>query len=260
MPVAVERKDAVMTLTLDRAEKRNALDAALMRALAAALDEARDDREARVVVLRGRGPMFSSGIDHNFLVEIFQRARVETFAHAHHEMQDVFHRIERMHKPVVAVLHGACVGMAFELALACDFRLATPECALGLPEIAFGIIPDVGGTVRLTRLVGAAKAKELILTGRVVSGAAGARMGLVTEAAADLEARVAKLVADLATHPPAAVGQAKALISQASEVDSATAFRMEGTVQQVLMASPDLAQNVPRALEWIRAQMKSPIV
>jgi enoyl-CoA hydratase/carnithine racemase len=259
--VHVEIAENVATLWLDRPDKRNALDAALMRSIAGALDEVRDDGAVRVVVLRGRGPVFSSGIDHTFLLEVFQKSRTVPFAHVHHDLQDVFHRLQRMEKPTVAVVHRACVGMALELALACDFRIAAADCALGLPEIAFGIVPDVGGTTRLVRLVGETRARELILTGKIVSAATAERIGLVNEVARDdeeLAARVKRTVEALARHPPRAVGLAKTLIAASSESDAATSFRLEGVVQQVLMAQPDLATNFPRAVEWIRARMASP--
>jgi enoyl-CoA hydratase/carnithine racemase len=180
MPVVtIDRSGPVATLWLDRPEKRNALDAALMRSLAEALDAVRDDAAVRVLVLRGRGPVFSSGIDHALLVEVFQKSRSAPFPHLHGDLQAVFDRIERMHRPVVAVLHGACMGMALELALACDLRLATAGCVLGLPEVAFGILPDVGGTTRLCRVVGPARARELILTGKAVRAETAERWGQV---------------------------------------------------------------------------------
>jgi enoyl-CoA hydratase/carnithine racemase len=259
--VAVEIADHVATLWLDRPDKRNALDGALMRSLTVALDAVRDDPAVRVVVLRGRGTVFSSGIDHAFLLEIFQKSRTAPFAHLHFDLQDVFHRLERMQRPVVAVLHRACVGMAMELALACDFRIATADCALGLPEIAFGIVPDVGGTTRLVRAVGETRARELILTGKIVSAATAERIGLVNEVArddADLEMRLQRLLGALVNHPPAAVGMAKTLVAASAQSDAATSFRLEGVVQQLLMAQPDLPTHFPRALEWIRAQMKNP--
>ena len=259
--VSIELTDGIATLWLERADKRNALDGALMQSLTRALDAIRDDTNVRVVVLRGRGPVFSSGIDHSFLMEVFQKSRSVPFGHLHHDLQDVFNRFERMRKPTIAVLHRACVGMALELALACDFRIASADCVLGLPEIAFGIVPDVGGTTRLTRLVGAARARELILTGKVITAATAERFGLVNEVGrddADLTARVARLVGDLATHPSSAVGLAKALIATSADSDTASSLRLEGVVQQVLMSDPTIAENFPRALAFIKAKMAAP--
>ena len=260
MLVETDRRDGVVTLLLNRPEKRNALDRALMDAFAAALDEVRDDPAARVLVVRGAGPMFSSGIDHGLLLEVFQKARSVPFAHLHHDLQEVFHRLERVRVPVIAALQGACVGMAFELALACDFRVATADCLVGLPEIHFGIVPDVGGTTRLTRAVGPVKAKELIMLGSLVSAAEAARLGLVTEVAADqadLDARVGALAARLSDLSAAALGQAKALVQQSAEIDARASYQLEGTVQELLMQQPDLPSRVPRALEWIKQRLRA---
>lgn len=254
-------QEGVATLRLNRPDKRNALNADLMRALAAALDAVRDDPAARVIVLRGNGPAFSSGIDHSFLMEVFQKSQGVPFKHLHHDLQDVFHRIERMEKPVIAVLHRTCLGMALELALACDLRLATAECVLGLPEIAFGIVPDVGGTTRLVRTVGFQRARRLILTGQVLRAATAREMGLLDEVAADaaaLDARVAGLAARLAALAPLALGKAKALLLRSADVDAATSFHLEGLVQEVLVRQPDLGQRFPEALRLIREGIDNP--
>jgi enoyl-CoA hydratase/carnithine racemase len=260
MLLETDRRDGVATLLLNRPEKRNALDRALMDAIAAALDAVRDDPEVRVLVMRGAGPVFSSGIDHGLLLEVFQGARSVPFSHLHHDLQEVFHRIERMRKPVIAALHGACVGMAFELALACDFRVATADCLVGLPEIHFGIVPDVGGTTRLTRAVGPVKAKELIMLGSIIAAGDAAQLGLITEVAADpadLDARVAALVAHLSGLSPAALGQAKALVQQSAEIDARASYQLEGTVQELLIQQPDLPSRVPHALEWIKQRLRA---
>lgn len=246
------------TLWLDRADKRNALNAALMRDLAQALDAVRDDASVRVVVLRGRGPVFSSGIDHSLLLEVMQRARSAPFAHIHHDLQEVFHRLERMHKPVIAALHAMAVGMALELALAADVRIATKDTVLGLPEIAFGIVPDVGGTTRLVRELGPARARQLILSGQCIKAERAERWGLVHEVAADaadLDRRVERAAAIYAGHSAVALGFAKELVRASAESGEATSFRLEGVVQFALLGQADLAERFPRALEFIKARL-----
>ena len=255
--ISTERAGALATIWLDRADKRNALDGQVMREFAAALDAVRDDAVVRCVVVRGRGTMFSSGIDHQLLLEVFAKTREVPFLHLHHDLQDVFHRMGRMTKPVVAVLHGAAVGMALELALAADIRIATADCVLGLPEIAFGIVPDVGGTTRLVRAVGEPRARELILSGRLVRGRTAERYGLVHEVAedaADLERRIGRTCERLTQHPAIAVGLAKALCSVSADSDAANSFRIEGIVQQALFGQPNLANQFPAALAFIKAQ------
>lgn len=257
----LDRSGPLATLWLDRPDKRNALDAATMKELAAALDEIGGDRAVRVVVLRGKGPVFSSGIDHALLAEVFGATQQAPFLHLHHQLQDVFHRMARLHQPVIAAVHGVCVGMALELALAADLRLASEDCVLGLPEIAFGLVPDVGGTTRLVRAVGEPRARELVLTGRLLRARTAERYGLVTEVVADaaaLDQLVTARADQLAAHPPAALGLAKTLCQVSADADTATSFRLEGVVQQALLAQPDLATRFPAALAFIKAQVANP--
>jgi enoyl-CoA hydratase/carnithine racemase len=258
--ITLERSGTTATLWLDRADKRNAMDAALMKELGAALDDVGADRGVKVVVLRGRGSVFSSGIDHALLGEVFGATQKTPFLHLHHQLQDVFHRIGRLHQPVIAALHGVCVGMALELALAADIRIASEDCVLGLPEIAFGIVPDVGGTTRLVRAVGEPRARELVLTGRLVKAKTAERYGLVHEVVADADAlarRAAEVTEELAQHSGIALGLAKNLVAASAESDSATSFRLEGVVQQALFAQPDLMTRFPQALAFIKAQLAS---
>jgi enoyl-CoA hydratase/carnithine racemase len=169
----------------------------------------------------------------------------------------VFHKIARMHQPVIAAVHGACVGMALEMALACDMRIATEDCVLGLPEIAFGLVPDVGGTTRLVRTVGEARARELVLTGRLVKARTAERYGLVHEVVADADAlarRATEMAELMAAHSGTALGLAKTLVTASAEADAATSFRLEGVVQQTLIAQPDIMARFPAALAFIKAQ------
>ena len=256
--ISVERTGATATVWLDRADKRNAMDAAMMKELGVALDDIGADRSVRVVVLRGRGSVFSSGIDHSLLTEVFAATQQTPFLHLHHQLQDTFHRINRLHQPVIAALHGVCVGMALELALAADIRIASDDCVMGLPEIAFGIVPDVGGTTRLVRAVGEPRARELVLTGRLFRAGVAERYGLVHEVVADADAlarRAAELAEQLTAHSGTALGLAKNLVAASAEADASTSFRLEGVVQQALFAQPDLMTRFPQALAFIKAQL-----
>ncbi len=253
--IEIERDTAVVTLWLNRPDKRNAMDGALVRELAEALDAIAADRTVRVVILRGRGPVFSSGIDHALLGDVMQSSRATPFAHLHHQLQETFHRLTRMQQPVIAALHGTCIGMAFELALAADIRIASEDCVVGLPEIAFGIVPDVGGTTRLVRAAGEPRARELILTGRLVKARTAERYGMVHDVAANLDERVAARAAHLAALSPAALGLAKTLCQAAAETGGATSFRLEGVVQEALLAQPDLAMRLPAGVAFIKAQI-----
>lgn len=254
--VTLERTGSIATLWLDRVDKRNAMDDAMMKELAVLLDEVGADRSVHAVVLAGRGPVFSSGIDHTLLAGVFQQTAKTPWLHVHHQLQDVMHRIARMHQPVIAALHGTCIGMALELALAADIRVASEDCVLGLPEVAFGLVPDVGGTTRLVRAVGEPRARELVLTGRLVKARTAERYGLVHDVAADALARARARAEQLAAHPPGALGLAKVLCQAAGEIDATTSFRLEGVVQQALISKPEeMMQRFPTALAFIKAQV-----
>lgn len=258
--VTVERSGARATLTLSRADKRNAINQALLDDLGRAVADVRDDPSVRVVVLRGDGPVFSSGIDHALLLEVFQKAKTAPFRHLHGDLQRNVSALVTMEKPVIAVLHGLAVGMALELALAADVRVAEEGTALGLPEVAFGILPDVGGTTRLTRLVGASRAKELILTGELIGARRAEAIGLVNRVASGPEALAAAvdaLAGLMERHPPVAVGLAKTLIDRSAEVDDTTSLRLEGVYQSVLIERPELAENFPAAVAFIQSQIKA---
>jgi enoyl-CoA hydratase/carnithine racemase len=129
---------------------------------------------------------------------------------------------------------------------------------LGLPEIAFGLVPDVGGTTRLVRTVGEPRAREMIMTGRMLKARTAERYGLVHEVAAsadELSAKVAARAAHLAALPPVALGLAKSLTQASADAGPGTSFRLEGVVQEALIAQPDLVARFPTALSFIKAQV-----
>jgi enoyl-CoA hydratase/carnithine racemase len=259
--VLTERRGPAAHLILNRPERKNALDQALMDALAAALDAVRDDPAVKVLVLRGAGGVFSSGIDHALLMEVFQKSQQVPFRHVHRDLQAVMDRLEAMERPVIAVLSRYCVGMALELALACDLRVATADCVLGLPEVAFGIIPDVGGTTRLVRTVGLQRAREMILTGRLVTARRARADQLVTQVAPDEAAALAAadaLAEHLAAFPAAGVGLAKAMVLRAADLDRESSLRLEGWVQSILLRQPDVGSAFADALGYIKRQLEAP--
>lgn len=259
--LALERSNTIATLWLDRPDKRNALDGDTMKELGAAFDELGADRGIRAIVLRGKGPMFSSGIDRTLLAEAFTSLQKTPWLHVHHALQETFHRMARLHQPVIVAAHGMCVGMALELALAADFLFVTEDCVLGLPEVAFGLVPDVGGTTRLVRAVGEPRARDLIMTGRLVRARTAERYGLVHEVVSNgaaLDALVARRVEQLISHSEHAVGLCKAVSQAAGEINASTSFRIEGIAQQALFAQPDLMTRMATAVAFIKAQAANP--
>src|SRR5690606_1800211 len=197
-------RDAVRTLTVNRPDKLNALDEATLLALHAAFDAAAADDGVRAVVLTGAGAKaFVAGAD---IARMASMSAVEArdFSLVG---QRLMRRIERLPKPVVAMVNGYALGGGLELAMACHLRIAGDGARLGLPEVTLGLLPGFGGTQRLLRLVGRAAALELTLTGAPVDAARALELGLVNRVvpAADLEAETRALAGRLAANAPLAM-------------------------------------------------------
>jgi enoyl-CoA hydratase/carnithine racemase len=247
--VITEDRGAVRHVVLNRPEKRNAFHAELVQAVGAALRAAAEDAAVRCVVLRGNGPVFSAGMDVAALGALVEQpAGGRAFRRA---CLEAWNLAEEMPKPVVAQLHGTCLGGALELALACDLRVMAEDAWVGLPETRLGLVPDIGGASRLPQVVGVGRAKELILTGRVIGAVDAERFGLVNRVApaSDLDAATEALVAELLACSPVAVGLAKRLIDASARPALATTLELEVTAQEVCIRSEDVREGVRAAAE-----------
>jgi enoyl-CoA hydratase/carnithine racemase len=188
-------------------------------------------------VLRGEGPVFSAGVDLGELLNVDGEVRtLRTFRNVFLECANL---CEEMAKPVVCQIHRTCVGGALEVALGCDLRVASSDSQLGLPEVRFGIIPDVGGSSRLPQVVGLGRAKELIMTARMIDAEEAERIGLVNRVAAPdaLEQATEQLVQELIAHPPVAVGRAKRVIDASARPALGQTLELEVAVQEFCVAS-----------------------
>jgi enoyl-CoA hydratase/carnithine racemase len=213
----------------------------------------------RAVLIRGEGKAFSSGIDvSDFLMlpqkygsNWQQRGRRIT-----DDYQGVLTRLERLEVPTIALLHGYCLGLAMELALACDIRIAAEGTMMGLLETKLGLIPDVGGTTRLVRLVGPARAKELIFTGRQIGANQAEQWGIVNSVVAveDLLAKGEALAAEISQAAPLAVGMAKRVIDGLADIDRG--LMLEGWAQSQLFSTEDFMEGAQSFLERRQAQFK----
>jgi enoyl-CoA hydratase/carnithine racemase len=241
--VGVEDRGAVRHVVLRRVEKRNALNDEMVQALGSALEEAATEAQARCVVVRGEGPMFSSGMDVSSLGEL--AAHPENLRSFRSEILRVWNLLEEMPKPTIAEIHGGCIGGALELALACDLRVMAEDAVTGLVETRVGLLPDVGGCSRLPAVVGVGIAKELILTGRLIDGSEAYRIGLANRVApaAELEATTASLCEELVAAAPLAVSLAKRVIDAAAKPDFVASLEREVTAQAELAASEDFAEG-----------------
>ncbi|TMB08061.1 MAG: enoyl-CoA hydratase/isomerase family protein, partial [Deltaproteobacteria bacterium] len=226
MPALVtsRREGALLYVALERPEKRNAIHRELLLALVDAIAAAEREPDVRAVVVYGEGPVFSAGVDFGMLTGDIAGERALPFRTLIGDMQAALSRLEALEKPVVGALHRYVPGLALELALAFDLRVATADAELGLPEVRVGLVPDVGGTTRLVRTVGYAKAKELILTGRMIGAAEALAIGLVNQVVPPGEhvTAAARLAEEIAQNAPLAVGLAKRLVDLGSNVDKHT--------------------------------------
>jgi enoyl-CoA hydratase len=211
--VTEEHDGLVATILIDRSAKLNALTLEMLAELEDRFDTLAGSAARAVVVRTGGDKVFCVGAD----IGAFSRLSApqmwqQWIARGHR----VFDRLARLPQPTVAVVDGLAVGGGLELALACDFRIAAPHARFGLPEVGLGTIPGWGGTARLTALVGASRAKELILARRQIDAETALAWGLVNAVTADLEGEVDRLAADLLGSAPIAQQVAKQLVDAAA--------------------------------------------
>jgi enoyl-CoA hydratase len=252
--ILLERRGGVAVITINRPEKRNALNIQTRAEGAAALDELRDDESVRVVVITGAGDKaFIAGAD---ISEFAGRTAV-----TQREVmlgRSLFTAIDTFPKPVIAMVNGYCLGGGCELAMACDLRIASDRASFGQPEINLGIIPGGGGTQRLTRLVGEGKAMELILTGDIIDARAAHEIGLVNMVvpASDLEAKTMELANRIAEKSPVALRMAKESVKAASRSNLDEGLRREIDLFAITFSSEDKDEGVSAFLEKRKPQFK----
>jgi enoyl-CoA hydratase/carnithine racemase len=241
--VLTEDHGAVRHVVLNRPEKRNALNDELILGIRAALEAAAADRDVLCVVVRGAGPLFSSGMDLAALAAL--AADPEGLRELRRPILDTWNLLEEMAKPTICQVHGACIGGAMELALACDLRVMAADAFIGMPETRVGLIPDVGGSSRLPAVVGLGRAKELVMTGRMIDGIEAERIGLVNRIAPpdELDETTAALVGELLACAPVAVGHAKRILDAVAKPALAATLEHEVAVQAICARTEDFAEG-----------------
>jgi enoyl-CoA hydratase len=244
----IDKAGGVTTLRLNRPEKKNAFNGRLRAELETALEEIAGDPSQRVVIVTGGEEFFCAGAD---IGEILEASTPEaTYRHAR-EFQILFDRIEALPQPVIAAVAGYALGGGCELALACDFRIASEGTKFGLPEIKIGAFPGGGGTQRLPRLIGAAKAKEAILTGDPIGAEQALAAGLVMKVVPrdKLLEEAKTFAAKLAALPRLALEASKMLINRGLEIDLAAGLELEARSFGNLAGSHDLREGTAAFLE-----------
>jgi enoyl-CoA hydratase len=244
--VRLEIAEGIGTIRLDR-PPLNALNDQVRDELAAAASSAAADDEIRAVILYGGEKVFAAGAD----IKEMAGAGYAAMADRSGRLQAALSLVAAIPKPVVAAVTGYALGGGLELALAADFRVAGENARLGQPEILLGIIPGAGGTQRLARLVGPAKAKDIVFTGRMVQAAEALALGLVDLVAPDTSVYQAAfdLVKRYATGPALALRAAKQAIDHGLDVDLATGLEIERVQFAALFATEDQRSGMRSFIE-----------
>jgi enoyl-CoA hydratase/carnithine racemase len=236
--VAVALAGGVLTITLDRPEARNALTEEMLGALRDALERAARDDDVAAVVLTGSGPAFCAGADvSRFDGEPDGRA----FRFDSHRLTDLVGLVERIEKPVVAAVNGIAVGLGVQLALACDLRVGGEAARFAFTEGRLGLLPTHGGVGRLVKLVGLARARDLLLGSATIDAGRAYELGLLTEVVpdAELQAAALRLVERALLRAPQSYGLVKRLLLLSASSDMASAISAETIGQSLLIATDD---------------------
>jgi enoyl-CoA hydratase len=251
----VEREASVAILTIQRPHRLNALDARTLDELRQAVLSLQQDNSVRCVIITGAGEKaFVAGADISELSgDAPDAARRRALAGQH-----VFDLIERLGKPVIAAINGFALGGGCELAMACTIRLASDTARLGQPEINLGLIPGFAGTQRLARLVGKAKAMEMILTGSPITAQEALASGLVNRVvpASDLMRQAHALAAELSAKPTIALRYAMDAINQGLEMPFPEACQLEAALFGLVTATDDMREGTRAFLEKRKPEFK----
>jgi enoyl-CoA hydratase len=252
--VLVEKKEGIAKVTLNRPEALNALDETTYDELWLAVEDVRVDQGIRVVIVTGAGRAFCAGLDLGYGEKLSEVAP-QKFRAIMHKIQETF-RLERLEKPVIAAVNGYALGNGCDLALACDFRIASENARFGMTYTQLGLVPDVGGAYRLTRLVGVSKAKELIYTGITIDAKEAQRIGIVDKvvSAEDLDSTALDFAKNLAKGAPMAIGLSKMAINNSLDADLKTALEFDVNAQSLCIKSEDAREGMVA-----RAQKREPV-
>lgn len=252
----------VADVRLVRADKHNALDYPMFEALDGTSAELAESRSVRAVVISGEGPSFCSGLDFPSFAAVGKDLSEVLFGHAEGDPANLAQRVTynwlRMPAPVIAALHGNCLGGGCQLALAADIRIAAPDTRLSVLEIKYGLVPDMGLTQSLPALVPMDVAKELVWTGRFVEAEEALKLGLVTRIADDPHAAALELAEEVASKSPHAVRYGKKLLNEAYGSTSEKSLALEEELQRKLIGSPNQIAAVTAAMTKEPAEFADP--
>ena len=253
--IVYEKMEKVATIALNRPKSLNALNTALLTELKDALEDAEADAAVRVIVITGAGDKaFCAGAD----VAEIRAKKPEEVRSWSRWVQRILSFIERMKKPVIARIHGFCLGGGLELAIACDFRIASKNAIFGLPEVNLAIIPGGGGTQRLPRLIGKTKALELLMTGEQIDAAEALQLRLVNKVVPtdELDRAVDELIKNQLSKSPVTLSILKDAVNKGIEMDLEYALQHEAECFESVLETEDAREGLKAFLEKRKPEFK----
>lgn len=248
----VEKEKGLSIITLNRPDRLNAINYQLVQDLESALAQIEEDSEVRCVILTGAGRGFCAGADIKDMAD--PKAKRLPIG----KRYNFFNKLEDLEKPVIAAINGHCNGGGLEIALCCDFRLASTAAHFGLGEVKLGVIPAGGGTARLPRLIGPGLAKEFLYFGNVVNAQEAYRIGLVNKAVPpeELMSEAKKWAAELTERPPLSLKMLKYCVNLGMQMDLLGAIDYEGKCAAVLAYTEDNKEGVQAFIEKRKPSFK----
>jgi enoyl-CoA hydratase/carnithine racemase len=260
--VRVEVREHVATVTLARPDKHNALDPPMFDGIVAAAERVAGEPRVRAVVLHGEGPSFCSGLDLASMMSSGDGVAgplEELGGEVPNRFQRVAYDWVTLPVPVIAAVHGNCLGGGLQIALGADIRIATPDARMSVMEVKWGLIPDMSLSQTLPRLVRADVAKELVYTARLFGGEEAHRLGIVTRLAADPLAAAHELAHEIAGRSPDAVRAAKRLLNESWARPSEEGLALEAELQRGLIGSPNQLAAVVAGMSKREPEFADPI-
>lgn len=252
--ILYKKEDGVGIVTINSPKSLNALNSKILKELNGLIDIIENDKDIKVLIITGQGKAFVAGADIYELKDSSPEKGRKFSALGN----DVFRRIEIMEKPVIAAINGLAFGGGCELAMSCDIRIAGAKAKLCQPEVGLGIIPGFGGTQRLPRLVGVAKAKELIYSGNIITAIEAEKIGLVNKVVPqeELMDTTMTLANKIASVSPSAVKYAKLAINSGIESDIETGITTEKNLLGLCFATYDQKEGISAFIEKRKANFK----
>ena len=259
-----EKKDSIYTITLTRPEKRNAVNKEILMGICEQAEGQVADPAIRTIIIRGEGKIFSAGVDFNSLgAEVGpllgdSGAGGASLRALIYQYQQYLNRLEAVEIPIICAMHGKVLGLGVELALACDIRLMSADCTWGLPEVKAGLIADLGGTTRLSRLLGPSRAMEVLMTANEYTAQQALDWGLISYMypPQDLLTAAEKMAQDISAGAPLAVGAFKKIINRGEGLDLMTQLDMEVNLQSILLRTEDFQEGIQALIEKRPANWK----